>query len=121
LQVEKINALEPIMRELTDGQLRDKTQEFKNRVAAAAAKDKANGGKNALDGLLVEAFAVLFLARKASIHTWCFVSLGKKSSGGMEHNPHTIKYRRIVDPSEESNIQENFDKRDKKSTDNLPA
>lgn len=63
-QVEKINALEPIMRELTDGQLRDKTQEFKNRVAAAAAKDKANGGKNALDGLLVEAFAVVREASK---------------------------------------------------------
>jgi len=58
LQVEKINSLEGSMQALSDAQLRAKTQEFKDRVAAAVARDKTNGGKNALDDLLVEAFAV---------------------------------------------------------------
>ncbi len=47
--VEQINALEPQLEQLTDDQLRGKTQEFKDRVA--------NG--EALDALLPEAFAVV--------------------------------------------------------------
>src|SRR3954447_8922770 len=47
--VDQVNALEPSTRVLTDAQLRDKTAEFKTRVA--------NG--EALDDLLPEAFAVV--------------------------------------------------------------
>jgi len=47
--VAQVNALEPSIKALSDDQLRDKTAEFKNRVA--------NG--ETLDDLLVEAFAVV--------------------------------------------------------------
>lgn len=47
--VEQINALEPQLEQLTDDQLRGKTQEFKDRVAKGEA----------LDALLPEAFAVV--------------------------------------------------------------
>jgi preprotein translocase subunit SecA len=47
--VDEINALEPDMKALTDAQLRDKTQEFKDRLA----KDEE------LDDLLPEAFALV--------------------------------------------------------------
>src|SRR6478735_9210526 len=47
--VERINALEPQMEQLSDQQLQAKTQEFRDRVA----------GGEALDALLPEAFAVV--------------------------------------------------------------
>lgn len=46
---EKINALSPVMEQLSDVELREKTTEFKQRLAAGAH----------LDDLLVEAFAVV--------------------------------------------------------------
>ena len=48
-RVAKINALEPAMQALSDAELRAKTQEFRDRLAAGAA----------LDSLLEEAFAVV--------------------------------------------------------------
>lgn len=48
LQVEKINALEPQMQQLSDEQLRDKTQEFRSRLKSGTK----------LDDLIPEAFAV---------------------------------------------------------------
>src|SRR5262249_54264241 len=47
--VEEVNALEPSIKPLTDQQLRDKTVEFRERLAKGAT----------LDDLLVEAFAVV--------------------------------------------------------------
>ncbi|HVR49778.1 MAG TPA: preprotein translocase subunit SecA [Pseudorhodoferax sp.] len=47
--VQAVNALEPQLEKLSDDELRAKTQEFKDRVAAGAS----------LDSLLVEAFAVV--------------------------------------------------------------
>lgn len=52
--VQKINALEPSMKELSDEQLAHKTTEFKERIASGAS----------LDSLLPEAFAVV---REASL------------------------------------------------------
>src|SRR5689334_20297697 len=54
--VDKINALEPDMKKLTDEQLRAKTEEFKKRLADGAE----------LDSLLVEAYAAV---REASVRT----------------------------------------------------
>ena len=54
--VEQINALEPEMKKLSDTQLRDKTDEFKARLAAGET----------LDDLLPEAFAVV---REAAVRT----------------------------------------------------
>jgi preprotein translocase subunit SecA len=54
--VDKINALEPQMKKLTDAELRAKTDEFKKRLADGAE----------LDSLLAEAFAVV---REASSRT----------------------------------------------------
>ena len=48
-QVEKINALEPQMKALSDAELRGKTAEFRSRLAAGET----------LDDLLPEAFAVV--------------------------------------------------------------
>ena len=48
LQVDKINALEPSMQQLSDDALRGKTAEFKSRVQRGER----------LDDLLIEAFAV---------------------------------------------------------------
>ncbi|MCR4999310.1 MAG: preprotein translocase subunit SecA [Lachnospiraceae bacterium] len=59
--VDKIESLKPQMEALTDDQLRDKTQEFKDRLAAGET----------LDDLLVEAYAV--------------VREGARRSLGMEH------------------------------------
>ena len=52
-----INALEPKMEALSDGELRDKTAEFKKRLA----------GGETLDDLLVEAFAVVREAAKRTL------------------------------------------------------
>ena len=54
--VRAINALEPMMKQLSDGELRAKTDEFKSRLAS----------KETLDSLLPEAFAVV---REAAIRT----------------------------------------------------
>ena len=62
MQVEKINALESKLQQLSDEDLRDKTKEFRERLK--------KGTK--LDDLLVEAFAVSFspwMGCNASIHT----------------------------------------------------
>ena len=49
LQVDKVNALEPSMQQLSDDALRGKTAEFKSRVQRGER----------LDDLLFEAFAVI--------------------------------------------------------------
>jgi preprotein translocase subunit SecA len=54
--VEQINALEPAMQKCSDAALRDKTDEFKGRLAAGET----------LDDIMVEAFAVV---REASVRT----------------------------------------------------
>ncbi len=75
-QVEAINALEPQMKQLSDDQLRAKTDEFRSRIQSllAAVPDEPNADpdrlkqleddrlkiiKEALDEILVEAFAVV--------------------------------------------------------------
>jgi preprotein translocase subunit SecA len=52
-RVDKINALEATIEELDDEQLQAKTQEFKQRLAAAEGGEDVNGP------LLEEAFAVV--------------------------------------------------------------
>ena len=54
--VDRINALEPEMQRLTDAGLRNKTQEFKERLSSGET----------LDGLMCEAFAVV---REAAVRT----------------------------------------------------
>jgi preprotein translocase subunit SecA len=61
--VERINALEPEMKQLTDEQLRAKTDEFRKRIhervdAIEDADEKAAATKEVLDEILPEAFAV---------------------------------------------------------------
>ncbi len=56
-QVEKIEALRPSMQALTDEQLKDKTREFRERLAAGET----------LDDLLVEAFAAVREAAKRAL------------------------------------------------------
>jgi preprotein translocase subunit SecA len=75
-QVEAINALEPQMRQLSDDQLRAKTEEFRQRMQERLAKfpdepdadpdrlkqledQRSSAIKEALDEILVEAFAVV--------------------------------------------------------------
>lgn len=55
--VEQVNALEPSVSALSDAQLREKTEEFKNRFAAGET----------LEALLVEAFAVVREAAKRTV------------------------------------------------------
>ena len=57
--VDKIEALRPQMLELSDEQMRDKTQEFKDRLAAGET----------LDDLLVEAYALVREAARRVLHT----------------------------------------------------
>lgn len=57
-RVKLINELEPVIRELSDDQLREKTTEFKERLANGAA----------LDDLLVEAFAVVREAARRTLN-----------------------------------------------------
>src|SRR5262245_29748544 len=57
-QVEKVNALEPAVSALSDEQLRDKTAELKEKVAAGAT----------LDDVLPEAFAVVREAGKRTLN-----------------------------------------------------
>src|SRR6516162_7587181 len=61
--VEQINALEPEMKQLTDEQLRAKTDEFRKRIhdridSIEDADEKAAALKEILDEILPEAFAV---------------------------------------------------------------
>ena len=61
--VERINALEPEMKQLTDAQLRAKTDEFRKRIheridSIEDADEKAAALKEVLDEILPEAFAV---------------------------------------------------------------
>src|SRR5258708_21867016 len=56
-KVHEINALEPQMQALSDGELRKKTDEFKDRLAHGET----------LDGLLAEAFAVVREASKRTM------------------------------------------------------
>ncbi|HEV3206701.1 MAG TPA: preprotein translocase subunit SecA [Terriglobales bacterium] len=75
-QVEAINALEPQMRQLSDDQLRAKTEEFRKRIQERLAKfpdepdaepdrlkqledERSSAIKEALDEILAEAFAVV--------------------------------------------------------------
>lgn len=57
--VDKIEALRPSMMEKSDAELKDMTQEFKNRLAAGET----------LDDLLVEAYAVVREAARRVLHT----------------------------------------------------
>ncbi len=61
--VERINALEPAMKRLSDSELRAKTDEFKARLTGITELEPL---KKAVDDLLVEAFAVV---REASQRT----------------------------------------------------
>ena len=63
-RVEEINALEPAMKQLTDEQLRAKTEEFRQRIrervdAIEDADEKDQELKAVLDEILPEAFAVV--------------------------------------------------------------
>jgi preprotein translocase subunit SecA len=63
-RVDEINALEPAMKQLTDEQLRAKTEEFRQRIrerldAIEDADQKDQELKTALDEILPEAFAVV--------------------------------------------------------------
>ena len=58
-RVAEINALEPGLKELTDADLRNKTEEFKMRL---------NAGRATLDSLLPEAFAVVREAARRYIN-----------------------------------------------------
>jgi preprotein translocase subunit SecA len=66
--VREINALEPQVASLSDEQLRQKTDEFRDRVAkavaAAASGGEAAARRSALDAVLPEAFAVVREAGK---------------------------------------------------------
>ncbi|WP_035348381.1 preprotein translocase subunit SecA [Edaphobacter aggregans] len=71
--VAQINSLEPATQALTDEQLRDKTAEFRKRVADAVAgiedADERNAAeKAALDAILPEAFAVVREAGRRVVH-----------------------------------------------------
>jgi len=55
--VQRVNALEPAMAELSDEQLRAKTEEFRSRLAVGLGEGKAE--RDVLDELLPEAFAVV--------------------------------------------------------------
>ena len=67
-RVERINALEPAMKALSDDELKGKTPALKARVAAALegvpGEDLKEARSKVLDDLLEEAFAV---AREASV------------------------------------------------------
>lgn len=68
--VEKINALEPVMKKLTDDELRRKTDEFKERLSKGET----------LDDLLEEAFAVV---REASVRVLGMRHFDVQLLGGM--------------------------------------
>ncbi|KKW26179.1 MAG: Preprotein translocase subunit SecA, partial [Candidatus Kaiserbacteria bacterium GW2011_GWB1_52_6] len=61
----KVNALEESVRKLTDEQLKEKTHEFRNRLAAGLARGAVE--QTVLDDLAPEAFAVVREASKRSL------------------------------------------------------
>jgi preprotein translocase subunit SecA len=83
-RVERINALEPQMKALSDGALRAKTDEFRAQLARALEgvheDDLKAAREAALDGLLEEAFAVV---REASVRTLGMRPFDVQLIGGM--------------------------------------
>jgi len=83
-RVAPINALEPAMKALSDEALREKTEEFRSRLAAAlegvSEEDLKQARDRALNGLLEEAFAV---AREASVRTLGMRPFDVQLIGGM--------------------------------------
>ena len=75
--VERINALEPAMKKLSDDELRGKTDEFKAKLAGI---EELADLKKAVDDLLVEAFAVV---REASRRTTGLRHYDVQLIGGM--------------------------------------
>src|SRR4051812_10849115 len=70
--VETVNTFEPEIEELSDAELRAKTEEFRRRVAPSEDvvdddDDGGGGGKESLDDILPEAFAVVREAAKRTI------------------------------------------------------
>ncbi|HEY7280878.1 MAG TPA: preprotein translocase subunit SecA [Actinomycetota bacterium] len=63
--VDTVNTFEPEIEELTDAELRAKTDEFKLRIGASGGGD--DGGDETLDDILPEAFAVVREAAKRTI------------------------------------------------------
>ncbi|HZE62823.1 MAG TPA: hypothetical protein VE056_03050, partial [Pyrinomonadaceae bacterium] len=69
--VAEINALEPVVKKLSDEQLRNRTTEFKQQLQTAVAgardaEDRKRLEREALDEILPEAFAIV---REASVRT----------------------------------------------------
>ena len=83
-RVERINALEPSVQELSDEALRGKTVEFRARIAKAlegvAEADLKEARAAALDEILEEAFAV---AREASVRALGMRPFDVQLIGGM--------------------------------------
>src|SRR5262249_40371115 len=83
-RVERINALEPSVKALSDEELRGKTAEFRARIAKAlegAHPDDAKAAREAvLDEILEEAFAV---AREASVRALGMRPFDVQLIGGM--------------------------------------
>ncbi len=72
-RVQTISALEPEMQQLSDDQLREKTVEFRARIAAALqgiedADERAAAEKQVLDEILPEAFAVVRQAGRRAVN-----------------------------------------------------
>ena len=72
-RVAEINGLEPGLQQLSDEQLRDKTTEFRARIAArlegiSDAEERVAAEKAALDEILPEAFAVVREAGRRILH-----------------------------------------------------
>lgn len=87
--VEKINAFEPAMKALSPEQLRAKTDELRERYRAAVDhenftdEERAQAGREALNDLLPEAFAVV---REASVRTLGLRHFDVQMIGGMVLN-----------------------------------
>ncbi len=83
-RVAPINALEPAMKALSDEALREKTEEFRSRLAAAlegvSEEDLKQARDRALNGLLEEAFAAV---REASVRTLGMRPFDVQLIGGM--------------------------------------
>src|SRR6059036_3523776 len=83
-RVERINALEPVMKALSDEELRGKTAELKARLAEALEgvpdEDLKEVRSKALDDLLEEAFAVV---REASVRALGMRPFDVQLIGGM--------------------------------------
>ncbi|HEY3172367.1 MAG TPA: preprotein translocase subunit SecA [Thermoanaerobaculia bacterium] len=83
-RAERINALEPAMKALSDDELRGKTEELRSRLATAlegvAEEDAKEARTRALDDLLEEAFAVV---REASVRALGMRPFDVQLIGGM--------------------------------------